>query len=179
MTTIDELIRNVSLARKLFINQVENFTQEQAQWKPAPDVWNMVENTEHLFWAEHGGILGMWKTIDAIRAGKMERKYESVHQNMPIEEIIELTWKVRELVPAVAAPRMGGPLSFWCSSLNSLQGLLESFGHHLKNDELRLQAHPHPISGAMDFQQRFEFLSFHLDRHHAQVRGLIDEFNGI
>jgi hypothetical protein len=139
----------------------------------------MVEITEHLFWAEHGGIWGMWKSIDAIRDGKMERKYESIHQNMPIEKIIELTWKEKEIVPAVAAPRMGGPLGFWCNSLNGLQGVLESFGRHLNNDELRLLAHPHPISGAMDFHQRFEFLSFHLNRHREQVRVLIDEYSRI
>jgi DinB superfamily len=177
MNTVEELIRDISSARKKYINQVERYTQDQAQWKPVPDEWNMVEITEHLFWAEQGGILGMWKSIDSIRNGKMERKYESIHQDMPIEEIIELTWQPKEKVPAVAAPRLGGPLSFWCNSLNNLQPLLESFGRHLKNEELKLQAHPHPISGPMDFQQRLEFLRFHLDRHREQVSLLIREMN--
>ena len=178
MNTLEELILDVSVARKKYIEQIEHYTQEQAQWKPGSKVWNMVEITEHLFWAEQGGILGMWKSIDAIREGKMERKYESIHQNMPVEQIIKLTWQPKEKVPAVAAPRLSGPLSFWCTSLNSLQGVLETFGRYLKNDELRLQAHPHPISGPMDFQQRFEFLSFHINRHRAQVFRLINEMNG-
>jgi DinB superfamily len=178
MNTIEKLILDVSIARKKYIDQIECCTQEQAQWKPAPEVWNMVEITEHLFWAEQGGILGMWKSIDAIREGKMERKFESIHQDMPIEQIIELTWQPNEKVPPAAAPRLGGPLSFWCNSLNTLQEVLESFGRHLKNDELRLQAHPHPISGSMDFQQRFEFLRFHTDRHRAQVFRLINGMNG-
>ena len=178
MNTLEELILDVSVARKKYIEQIEHYTQEQAQWKPGSEVWNMVEITEHLFWAEQGGILGMWKSIDAIRGGKMERKYESIHQDMPIEQIIKLTWQTKEQVPAVAAPRLGGPLSFWCTSLNSLQGVLETFGRYLKNDELRLQAHPHPISGPMDFRQRFEFLSFHINRHRTQVFRLITEMNG-
>jgi len=177
MNTVEGLIQDVSIARRKYINQIEHFTQEQAQWKPASEEWCMVEITEHLFWAEQGGILGMWKSIDAIREGKMERKFESIHHNMPVEEVIRLTWQPKEKVPAVAAPRLGGPLSFWCNSLNNLQALLVSFGRHLKNDELRLQAHPHPISGPMDFQQRLEFLRFHLNRHREQVSMLINEMN--
>jgi hypothetical protein len=177
MNKVEELIRDISVARKNYINQIECYTQDQAQWKPSTDVWNMVEITEHLFWAEQGGILGMWKSIDSIREGKMERKYESIHQDMPVEEIIGLTWQPKEKVPAVAAPRLGGPLSFWCNSLNNLQALLESFGRHIKNEELKLQAHPHPISGPMDFQQRLEFLRFHLNRHAGQVSMLIREMN--
>jgi hypothetical protein len=76
-------------------------------------------------------------------------------------------------VPAVAAPRLGGPLSFWRPSLNSLQEVLAEFGKDLKEDELRLQAHPHPISGALDFQQRIEFLRFHINRHGEQVSQLL------
>lgn len=173
MNTVNKLIQDVSTARQRYLYQIERCTQEQAQWKPDPDSWNMVEITEHLFWAEQGGILGMWKSIIAIREGKMERKYDSIHKNMSIEQIIKLTWQDKEKVPAVAAPRLGGPLSFWSISLSGLQRVLETFGSYLKDDELRLQAHPHPISGPMDFQQRIEFLAFHISRHREQVLSLI------
>lgn len=173
MNNTQKLIQDVSTARKSFIDIISNVTEAQAQWKPEPKVWNITEITEHLFWAEHGGIIGMWKTLYAIREGKLERNYESIHKNMPIEEVIEKTWRAKEQVPAVAAPRMGGPLLFWKISLNSLQELLNAFGEELKEDELRLQAHPHPISGAMDFYQRIEFLRFHINRHKDQVSELL------
>ena len=54
------------------------------------------------------------------------------------------------------------------------------FGNHeldLKENELRLQAHPHPISGPMDFHQRLEFLRFHINRHKDQVSSLLNEMN--
>ena len=114
----------------------------------------------------------MWKTIHAIRAGKIERRTESVHQDMTIEQIIRLTWQPKEIAPAVAEPRMGGPLVFWHNSLNNLQGMLEDFGRDLQVDELSLQAHPHPISGPLNFHQRLQFLRFHIDRHREQVANL-------
>ena len=173
MSTVKKLIREVSTARQVFLNEISNVTEVQAHWKPSPEVWSIAEITEHLFWAEHGGIAGMWKTIHAIRDGKTERTYDFIHKDLAIEEIIALTWREKEIVPAMAAPRLGGPLSFWRASFDSLQPVLEAFGSDLQEFELRLQAHPHPISGPMDFHQRLEFLRFHINRHRNQVLSLL------
>lgn len=173
MNTVAQLIAEVAVARSSYLDSIRGITEAQAQWKPGPEVWNITEITEHLFWAEQGGIAGMWKTLYAIREGRMERTFESDHKDMSIGELIDRTWQPKEIVPAVAAPRIGGPLSLWAHSLQSLQGLLEAFGQDLKEEELRVQAHPHPISGAMDFHQRLEFLSFHINRHKEQVKDLI------
>ncbi len=169
MNTVLKLIEEVAIARTSYLNIIANVTETQACWKPEPEVWNLTEITEHLFWAEQGALFGMWKTLHAIRAGNMARTYDSIHKNMPIEQVIDLTWQPKEQVPAVAAPRLGGTLSFWKPSLHSLQEVLATFGEDLKEDELRLQAHPHPISGPLDFQQRIEFLRFHINRHSDQA----------
>jgi len=174
MNKVHQLIAEVGHSRNHYISIINNLTQETAVFKKTEDVWNIVDITEHLFWAEQGGIYGMWKTLHSIREGKVEKIYESIHKDLPIQTIIDLTWKPKEVVPAVAAPRLGGMLVFWQYSLLSLQGVLEAFGNDLKQDELRIQAHPHPISGAMDFQQRLEFLAFHIDRHAVQARVVID-----
>lgn len=171
--TIQKLIQDVSIARTQYIDKVAGISEAQASWKPDAEVWNVVEITEHLFWAEQGGIFGMWKTLHAIREGSMGRTFESPHKNMPVEKVILTTWQPKEKVPAVAAPRLGGLLSFWKPSLSSLQEVLNAFGQDLQEDELRLQAHPHPISGPLDFQQRIEFLRFHINRHKEQVSQLL------
>lgn len=177
MNMVQKLISDVSAVRTLFLSEISDITEAEARWKPDPESWNIIEITEHLYWAEQGSIVGMWKTLHAIREGKVERGYEFIHKNMPVLQIIELTWKPKEQVPQIAAPRMGGPLSFWKASLNSLQEILEAFGQDLQEDELRLQAHPHPISGPLDFHQRLEFLVFHINRHRKQVAGLLSEMN--
>lgn len=177
MNAIQKLIEDVSTARAIYLEKIASITEVQAQWKPDSEVWNIIEVTEHLFWAEQGGIFGMWKTLHAIRDGNVIRTFESPHKNMLIEQVIDMTWQPKEKVPAVAAPRLGGPLSFWKSSLNSLQAVLSAFGEDLEVDELKLQAHPHPISGALDFQQRIEFLRFHINRHQEQVVQLLRTMN--
>jgi len=169
MNKVSVLIKQVDQARESYLVQLENVDENEDSFKPTPDAWCITEITEHLYWAEHGGILGMWKTLRAIREGKMERTFESIHKELSIEAIIDRTWKIKEQVPAVAAPRMGGTLIFWRTAFLSLQFVLDEFGKDLKEEELRIQAHPHPISGPMDFQQRLEFLGFHIRRHHQQV----------
>ncbi|REG88689.1 DinB family protein [Algoriphagus antarcticus] len=177
MDIIQKLIQDVARARTSYLENIAELSEAQARWKPEAEAWNILEITEHLFWAEQGGLLGMWKSLTAIRDGGMIRTFESNHKNMSIEQVIELTWKTKEIVPDIAAPRLGSSFAFWKSSLQSLQEVLDVFGHDLQEDELKLQAQPHPISGALDFHQRIEFLRFHIDRHREQVAQLLSMMN--
>jgi DinB superfamily len=170
MTKVQNLIEAVANSRKNYLNTISQFSEEVAQAKPDAFVWNAVENTEHLFWAEQGALFGMWKVLDALKNGdNSSQSQEAPMRGLPIEEIIEKTWQEKEVVPAVAAPRMVGTLAFWAASLNSLQSVLEKLGNELTDNELNKLTHPHPISGVLDFGQRLEFLRFHIDRHNQQV----------
>jgi DinB superfamily len=172
MNQVKKLISEVLAARNRYLDTVRQLSEAQAQWKPSPEVWSVVDITEHLYRAEHGGIHGMWKVMQAARDGKKTWEGERVHKGLSIEEIVEKTWKPKEIVPAVAAPRLGGPIGFWAASLESLQVELNALGHELNDEELQSLIHPHPISGPLDIRQRFEFLRFHIDRHLNQVEEL-------
>ena len=113
MNKVNVLIAEVAISRNNYLSIIDKLTQSQASYKVSENEWSIIEITEHLFWAEQGGIFGMWKTLHAIREGKMERTFDSVHKDLPIQQIIDLTWQPKEQVPAVAAPRLGGTLVFW------------------------------------------------------------------
>ncbi|MES2797491.1 MAG: DinB family protein [Bacteroidota bacterium] len=171
MTQVQKLIQLISESRNQYLKTVALFSEKEAQAKPNPEVWNVVENTEHLFWAEQGGLLGMWKILDALRNGDASsQNYEALLDSLSVEEIIAKTWKEKEIVPPVAAPRLGGTIAFWAASLHSLQSVLEKLGNELSDNDLQLLTHPHPISGILNFHQRLEFLRFHIDRHHEQIK---------
>jgi hypothetical protein len=174
MPQLDHLLHEVATARTRYIDAVSKLTEEQAHWKPAPDVWSAVDNTEHLYWAEHGGIWGMWRAFHAKQAGTPIWEGERVHLGLPIETIIERTWQPKEIVAAIAAPRMGGPSVFWLSAFASLQQPLSALAMALADEDLETIIHPHPLSGPLDIRQRFEFLRFHIDRHRNQVLALVD-----
>ena len=170
-------LADVAAARTRYVDYVSQLTEQQGHYKPASDVWSAVEITEHLFWAEHGGIWGMWRALQAYRDGTPIWMGEHTNRGRSVEEIVALTWQPKEQVPAIAAPRMGGTLAFWCAALLSLQQPLEAFSEAVAGEDLEAIIHPHPISGPLDIGQRFEFLRFHIDRHRGQVAGLINLFN--
>jgi DinB family protein len=169
MATAQHLAKRVDEARQAFLRQANLFSERTSKWKSSPDSWCATEIIEHLFWAEQGGVLGMWKSLYANREGKSFWEGEPLHKGLTIEEIITKTWKEKEIVPAVAAPRMSGPLAFWIISLDGLQQNLDALAKELTPDDLKIMTQPHPISGPLDMHQRFEFLRFHLNRHQQQL----------
>ena len=133
-------------------------------------MWSAVEITEHLFWAEHGGSWGMWRALQAYRDGTPVWTGEYTNRGRSVEEIVALTWQPKEQVPAIAAPRMGGTLAFWCAALLSLPQPLEAFSEAVASEDPEAVIHPHPISGPLDIGQRFAFLRFHIDRHRGRLQ---------
>ncbi|HEY5824337.1 MAG TPA: DinB family protein [Cyclobacteriaceae bacterium] len=166
------LLSEVATARKQFISAVSGLTPSQAQFKPSPDVWSVVDNAEHMVWAEMGGINGIWKTFRALKANQPLWTGEAIHHGLGIEVIIEKTWQPKEQVPEVAKPRWGGPLEYWLLALQNCQPLLESLMQELKGEDLEQIIYPHIISGPLNVVQRMEFLRFHLNRHQRQIENL-------
>lgn len=170
MSKVKNLVDEIAKSRNNYLKTINQFTEIEAQAKPDAFTWNAAENTEHLFWAEQGALFGMWKILDALKNGdNSSQSQEAPWCGFSIEEIVEKTWQEKEVVPAVAAPRLGGTLAFWSASLESLQPILEKLSNELTDKDLPLLTHPHPISGVLDFGQRLAFLSFHIDRHNQQV----------
>ncbi len=174
MSEIDRLLRDVAAARERFLDAVGTPSADQAEFRPESGAWSITENVEHITLAEHVGINGIWRALEGIRAGRPVWTGDPVHRGRPIEEVIGSTWKDREQVPPIAAPRWGGPVAFWAAALRSCQPLLEALAKELRLAEsqgtgLTAIVYPHPISGPLDAHQRLEFLRFHLDRHRAQV----------
>lgn len=84
MKHLDQLLHDVASAWKRYTSAVETLTDEQAHWKPSTDDWSVAENTEHLYWAGHGGIWGMWRALLAKQNGKPVWEGELTHRGLPI-----------------------------------------------------------------------------------------------
>jgi hypothetical protein len=170
MDSLHILLEKVRRARTAFLDAAESPSAAQGVFKSSAEAWSLSEITEHITLAEQGGINGMWKALDGVRAGKPVFTGELVHQGRSIEEVVAATWGERVKAPDVAAPRWGGPFAFWAASLRACQPVLEELVHALEGEDLGRIVYPHPISGPLDVRQRLEFLRFHLERHTEQVR---------
>ena len=166
------LINDVEEARQQFILAASGLSFSQSQFRPSEEIWSVVDNVEHMVWAEQGGINGMWKTLDGIKNDTPTWTGDAIHQGLSIEVIIEKTWQPKEKVPEVAKPRWGGPVEFWIGSLENCQVLLQKLGLALEGHDLEKIIYPHIISGPLNVIQRMEFLRFHLKRHQRQIENL-------
>lgn len=172
MPSLVVLIEQVGHARKHFIAAASGLSPQQAAFKPDEDTWSITDNVEHMVWAEMGGINGIWKTWEAMKAGKPIWTGEAIHHGLPIEKIIELTWQPKEKVPEIAKPRWGGPVEYWIAALQNNQHLLEALERVLRHEDLEKIIYPHVLSGPLNVIQRMEFLRFHLERHQKQIAGV-------
>ena len=169
MKTLNQLISEVSVARIDFIAAASGLSTAQASFKPSEEIWSIIDNVEHMVWAEMGGINGIWKTYEAIKSGTPIWSGEAIHHGLSIEAIIQKTWQPKEKVPEIAKPRWGGPVQYWIAALQNCQVLLEKLGNELVNEDLDKIIYPHIISGPLNVIQRMEFLRFHLNRHQDQI----------
>jgi hypothetical protein len=169
MNELEQLHQEVFKARENYLQTVKKFSFSDGIYKPDDKTWSAAEITEHLVKAEHGGINGMWKALMGIRNGKPVWDKEHTNRGLTIEEVVRLTWKDKEKAPEIAEPTLGGPLEFWISALEACQVLVDRIVKELEGEDLENIVYPHPISGPLDIRQRFNFLRFHLDRHHEQV----------
>ena len=169
MSKVDDLIQRVQEARHRFIQNISELNHEQALFKTAPDKWSILENTEHIVWAEKIGVCKMWMSVEDFKKNPIVWANPPIHDGLSIETIIEKTWQPKEQAPEIAKPHWGGTLDFWIAALQANQPVLETLGKMLIGLNLEQIIYPHPISGPMNVVQRFDFLIFHLDRHRQQI----------
>ena len=169
MKHLADLLHDVDVARRLYLESTRELSPEQGALQPGPNAWSAAQVTEHLYLAEMAGVNGMWKALDGIRRGEPVWPGEQVHRGLSIEEVTEKTWPEQVDAPAIASPSWGGPLAFWTQSLGACDATLKALARELKGAELTEIVYPHPISGPLNVVQRLEFLRFHLDHHREQI----------
>ena len=172
MDILDRLLKSVAVARGQFVRSVSGLTFEQTQFKSSPDVWSVVDNVEHMVWAEMSGLNGLWKTLEGIKQNAPIWQGDAIHHGLHIETIIDKTWKEKEQVPEISKPKWGGAVDYWIQALKNCQPLLEEFCKAMHGFDPEKVIFPHAISGPLNVVQRLEFLRFHLKRHERQVENI-------
>ena len=111
------------------------------------------------------GIAVGWNPVEFEALG------EDFHnRGKRIDQIVDATWKPKEVAPPIAVPHIGGPLRFWLSAFSSLRPVLADLASQLAGQSLEAVVFPHYLSGPLDARQRLEFLRFHMERHGVQIR---------
>ena len=172
MRDIPELIAEAAASRRGVINAVSGLTAVQAGFRPTAEKWSLQEQVEHLVLAELSGLDFIWRAAEGLLGGTPVWSGDAVHEGLPVAEVVAKTWKPREKAPPGATPGGEGTLAYWIARLEAGQSVLETLQTVLEGLDLSRIVYPHYLSGPLDARQRLEFLSFHMDRHLAQIQAV-------
>ena len=173
MAVASTLIKEVETERTRLVSLVEQLTDEQATFKPLPEVWSVNEKLEHLVLAETSGVSKIWSAAEGLRKMKPVWVGEHTNRGLLIEDVISRTWKAKEIAPPIATPHISGPLSYWLEYFLLSQDLLRKLGLLLEGLDLQAAVFPHFLCGPLDAGQRIEFLRFHMVRHRKQIESMM------
>lgn len=168
MTELAGLVADVEAARLRVLAAVGGLTHGQASWKGDPGEWSIAENLEHLVLAEHSGVEKIYRAL-ATTGAQLE---SNPNRGLPIETIIDRTWKPLEIAPPIATPQGGGTLLYWIACFEACAHVLRSLAAELEGRDLDEIVFPHFLCGPLDARQRLEFLRFHMDRHRDQIESV-------
>ena len=116
---LETRIARVNETRRRVLDFLDDVSEKQSAFKPAPESWCLQEITEHLALAEEIGVLFIWRAIETPWDG------EHPHRGLSIEEVVEKTWETKVEAPEPARPRFGGPLAYWCARLAGAETMLD------------------------------------------------------
>lgn len=170
LAEVRELAADIANARQSMLRESQSLAAAQAEFRPSEAEWSITQVIEHLVWAEHSGLNKMMVAMDAHRRGEPVWSGHNENRGKDIDDIIEATWKEREVAPPIAEPKWGGPLSYWLAFFQSNQGTVESVGGEIRETELDEVVFPHFLSGPLTLRQRLQFLRFHIEHHLPQVQ---------
>ena len=155
-------------SRQTLLDAVEHVTDNQARWKPAPDLWSILEYVEHLAVSD-----------DALVA-LVERALQTPPQDETDEERRAREAKIRETpIPRGVnqAPDRLRPSGRFASLGEAMAAFLaarERTVNYASATQADLRRHfsPHPVLGPLDAYQWLAGNARHAETHAGHIREL-------
>ena len=165
--TIAALVEEIESARQRLLGLLDRSSPAAAASPVGEGRWSPIQYVEHLARAEEATLWRMFTVLEDARAGRPG--VLSTTPDESIEQVTDRTWGEQVEAPPLAVPRWGGPLSYWATRMRRNRDLVRAFADLVVEPELDAVAYEHPISGPFTLRQGFEFIRFHIERHHGHL----------
>lgn len=160
-------ILNSSLMK--FNSAINNLSEAQLNFRPAPDKWSIAECIEHITLAEleFSKILGreMQKPSNPALRSKIRIQDDEIQPKMTSRK-----WKAQS--PEIFKPsNKFGTTSETITAFQNQRNQTISYVETTK-DDLRNHYWQHPLTGKIDLYQTLLLMSAHLERHIEQIENV-------
>ena len=167
----ERLIEHLQKTRELFLDSVDGLTEEQWNYRTAPDRWSIAEIAEHITITETFLRDTVVRILDqpaptGIADGTFRRE----------DEVMKL---IIDRSERFDAPPELWPTNQWKTPNETLAEFRRQRDETLKlaraQNDLRMHGADHPIVGPLDAYGWLVFLSGHTERHTLQIREVMDD----
>ena len=162
----EEAIGQLEESRKKFLAAIAGLSEQQWNFKPAPDRWSAAECAEHIAVTEAGAfrlITGQIMNSPAEQEKKSSRRPDGSIRPLMLDRSRK-----------AQANEMLRPIGRWKTQQQLDQAFSEVRNQTIAyvrdtKDDLRSHFGPHPALGPLDAYQWILFLSAHCERHTLQI----------
>jgi hypothetical protein len=160
-------------SRTAVLNAVDGVTDLQAQWKPAPDRWSIIEYIEHLAVSDDGLVALVKRSLNTPAHTETEDERKSREQKLRETKIPKGVNRAPEnLKPAARFDSLAEAVSAFLAARERTIEFAQSTA-----DDLRKHFTPHPVLGQMDGYQWLCGNARHAESHAAhvlEIRGMAE-----
>jgi hypothetical protein len=146
-------------------------SEQQLQFRPAPEAWSVAECVEHLATTERFILISIRRALQSETATTERSQSAAVKSEWLAQRIAGRQNKVTAPPPAQPAGRYG----LWPGSLSEMRQGREKLLELAAQEDASWAAHlsPHPLIGDFNASQWLIFAESHTRRHIAQIEEIL------
>ena len=170
--SVGEIFDHIDAARERLLRAVENLSEAEQGFRPAPDRWSAAQLCEHLAMVEGNvaGLLG--KLLGKAEESGTARAEGAAFAPVSIREFVELTRGVKLEAPERIRPGDAPVLADTLARLRDSRAALHALRPALERADGHSIRFPHPAWGPLNLYQWLLFVGAHESRHRAQIEAL-------
>lgn len=164
----DYALSALHASRKLMLDTVSGLSEAQLKWKPAPNVWSVMEIAEHIEISE--------ETLAQIAATAMKTPATpEKKQADPRQTDYALMKNVPARANKAQAPEVLQPKSSFTNTADLIKAFRTARDRNITyvretQDDLRSHFSKHPSIGELDSLQWYILIAAHTERHVSQMK---------
>ena len=177
--SVTEIISSIEETRGRLASRVENLSDEQQHFRPAPDRWSVADILEHLAVSEGRAVRMLGMLVGKAEAdGHLLDGGGDGGSRLPapvtIREHVERSYVETYDAPEAIRPSGNVPPADSLARLRQSRAAVLALRPRIERvDGTRVQF-PHPAFGPLDLYQWLAFLGVHEERHLRQIDALLE-----
>lgn len=170
--SVGEIYEHIDGVRGQLLRAVENLSDDEQGFRPAPDRWSAAQLCEHLSIVE-GNVVGLLGKLLA-KAGESgaSRAEGAAFEPVSVEEFVERSRAAKFEAPERLRPADATPLAESLQRLRDSRAALHGLRPALERADGHALSFPHPAWGPLNLYQWLLFVGAHESRHIAQIESL-------